>query len=276
MLYFHAPLNMGYISLINHGIIWDIMAKKSQVSLFLIFGIVMVAGVMLISYLSSSSPQAESLKKAEVPSASETIFSIEPVKLNIGYCAESSLKDAIEHMGFYGGYYLVPEPKIDYFGQEIPLYAQAGKNTAPSINEIESQIAEYVKEQLPLCVNQLQFEGIAIQGDIKSVSAVIGAESVSIYADYAIEARMTDKTSTISSTRAEVPARLHTVYEIAANISNEAISGNAVCMDCLIELAEQHNVFIDVQVYGDNVIYTIFDNQTNINNDEYIFSFATD
>ena len=73
------------------------MPKKSQLSLFLVISVVMAAGAMFIFYLSSNNPQAESLKKTEIPSASETIFSVEPLKLNIGYCADSSLGDAIAH-----------------------------------------------------------------------------------------------------------------------------------------------------------------------------------
>ena len=252
------------------------MPKKSQISFFLMFGAVAFIIVIFIQYISSNNPKADSLKKAKVESVAETPFLIEPIRLDLDLCVQRSAKEGLRHIGLHGGYYNVAEPKVDYFGEDIPYYAYGGADKVPSANEIERQLSAYVVENLPICFESLGFEGVKIDGKIQSVSTLIGVESVVINVDYPLEVKTADKNTKLSSFRAEIPAGIYKIHNMASNISRDVLESSAICLDCLMDLADYYDVFIDVQIFGDSAVFTIFDNATKLDDYEYMFSFAVD
>ena len=252
------------------------MDKKSQVSLFIIFGGIILIAVIFLSYISSDIIKAD--VKSEVDYITTiTPSSLQPIVLSIYSCTEQIAKDAVVYVGLHGGYYNVPEPKVTYFWDDYAYYLYEGKNTMPSKKIIEEQISNYIIEQLPECIDGLSgFQGVTIEGKIESVYSSIGKDKVLVNVNYPINIYKSDSRTQIPELRAEVPVRLDTIYEIASNITKEKIANNAVCVDCLIDLASMNNVFIDILAYkNDTLIFTIFDNTSKIDEVDYIFSFST-
>ncbi|MBS3101657.1 hypothetical protein J4204_06020, partial [Candidatus Woesearchaeota archaeon] len=250
--------------------------KKTQVALFLIFGLVLLIAVFFISYVTLNKAKAEAETGSEIVNVADAPSSLLPAKLNIDFCVSETAKDAVVYAGLYGGYYKVPEPKLTYFYDEVPYYAYQSRNTMPSRSAVEMQISDYVAEQLPQCIEWLQdFQGARIEGSAISVKSTIGTESVLVDIDYPITISKEGTQTQIPDFRAEVPVRLDTIYSIASNITEGKIRNNgALCIDCLIDLASENNVFIDVVSEKDAMIFTIFDNATKVDGDDYIFSFA--
>lgn len=83
----------------------------------------------------------------------------------------------------------MPNPKVDYFWDELPYYAYKNESRVPSLGAIEQQISDFIKDMLPYCVKSLSFEGINVDGEIASVSSHIGNGSVLIRANYPISVK---------------------------------------------------------------------------------------
>ncbi|MBI2559100.1 hypothetical protein HYW20_07300 [Candidatus Woesearchaeota archaeon] len=250
--------------------------KKTQVTLFLVLGLVVLIAISFMSYLSADKTKTDIKKEAEITTSSGLPSSLLPLKSNIDFCVDEIGKRAIVYTGLYGGYYKVPEPKLVYFYDGVPYYVFRSANYMPTRETVESQISDYVMEQLPACVNNLQdFQGANVEGAIESVSSTIGKDAVFIHIDYPINIYKGDAKAQFLKFRTEVPVRLDTIYDIASEIVEGKIKNNgALCADCLIDLASENNVFIDVVSHEDSMILTIFDNVTKIDENDYIFSFA--
>jgi|SRR3989338_1622159 len=250
------------------------VSRKTQVALFFIFGLVIIIAVSFLNYIASESAKSGIKASREIVNVAEMPASLLPVKLNIDLCMEEIAEQAVTYTGLYGGYYKVPEPKLAYFFDDVPYYVYYSENTMPSTEEIQSQISQYVKEQLPECINGLEFEDAELEGEINFVDASIGDGKVVVNADYPITISRLNSKTKVEDLRAEVPVRLDTIYKIASSITEGKISDGALCIDCLIDLASENNVFIDIVSHEDSLIFTIFDNVTKVNDDDYIFSFA--
>jgi hypothetical protein len=253
------------------------MHNKSQLSLFFVLGIILLVAAGFIIFVSSDKVKTDIETEQEKVTTIEIPSSLLPIKLNIDSCVEETAKAAVTYIGLYGGYYNVPEPKVTYFFDDVPYYVYQGENKMPSLSVIEAQISDYMTDILPECVNALNIEGIKIEGNINFVNASIGKDSVLFYVNYPISLIKGDSTTVVSEFRTKVPVRLDTIYQIASNITQEKIINQGdLCVDCLVDEASSNNIFIDVLSYENNtLIFTIFDNVTTIDEDDYIFSFAT-
>ena len=252
------------------------MRKNAQLSIFLIFIIVIVIAIGFLMYINSI--KTKEFEK-EVAQIKKTPFSLDAVRLNIDSCIKNTAEDAVIYVGLFGGYYNVSEPKIDYLGDEVPYYVYEGNLKAPTISAIETQISDYLANQLPDCIYGLNntFNYLQIEGKLNSVNVSIEYGNVFFDIDLPIWIGKGDSKTKISKFATRVPARLKTVYETALNISLKRIENkDSVCIDCLIELASENDVFIEVYPYEENsLIFTVFDNVTKVDGDDYIFTFAT-
>ena len=253
------------------------MHNKSQLSLFFVLGIILLVAAGFVIFVSSNKVKSDIETEQEKVTTIEIPSSLLPIKLNIDSCVEETAKQAVTYIGLYGGYYNVPEPKVVYFFDDVPYYAYKGENRMPSLSVIEAEISNYIIDILPECINGLNIENVKIEGEIDFVDTSIGKDGVSIYINYPISIVKGDSTTVVSEFRTKVPVRLDTIYQIASNITQEKIiNQGALCVDCLVDEASLNNVFIDVLSYeNDTLIFTIFDNTTTIDEDDYIFSFAT-
>ena len=254
-----------------------LMAKKSQLSLFLVFGIVMLIAAGFIAYLSSAQPKAEAYRENEIISTGNIPSAIYPVKLNIDICMQNAVEEAILYTGLSGGYYKVPEPKISYFWDELPLYVINSQNKMPSKETIENEISQYIIGKLPQCIGELKFDDLKIEAGAISANTVIGKEKVIANAHYPLTILRYGSETKLTDFRTEVPVRLDAIYNMAENITNEQIANNgALCADCLIDMANENEVKIDVSIHEGSLIFTIFDNNSIIGSSEFIYGFAVD
>ena len=186
-------------------------------------------------------------------------------------------KKALRYAGLRGGYYNVPDPKITDDAQDMPMYTYLSQNTSPSLLTIEAQISEYIKEQLPICINSLEFENTQLTGQLNWVKSAIVKDKVIVRANYPLSLQRADLTLIASDFSSEIPLRLDAIYGIALEIAESQLKNKGtLCVDCIAELAEKNNFDIDVDLEEKNLVFTIFDNAVTIDGDSYVFSFATD
>ena len=240
------------------------MVRQSQISMFFLFGAVIVIAAALLIYLRQDTTRANYI------STDTYLISL------IRNCLQETAKDSVDYINLHGGYYIVPDPKTVYLSDDVPFYNYNGKNSAPSIAVIENEISAYVKGKMPDCVNGLSgIRGIEAEGDIKSVNSVMGDESIKIEANYPIKITSGDSTRTISEFNAQVNSRIKKIYGVAGQIAAQKIADGSLCADCLTGMAEANNLRIDVVLSGkDGYVLSIFDNATDSLENYNIFTFA--
>ena len=253
------------------------MQKRGQLTIFLMFGIIIVIAAIFVSYIQSETPKTKIGAETERIN-SLSVSSLASVKDSIDYCVSDTSSYVVYYTSLQGGYYNVPEPKTQYFG-DMPYYEYKGQNKMPSIKTIESEISNFIFDILPTCVEQIETQGFELNGKINSVETSVLNDKILVKVNYPISIKRGDQETVIPRFNAEVPIRLSTMYEIASNITQGKVRSNSVCLDCLVILGNKNNVFIDVLSSNNSLIFSLYDNTTSNENttqneEPYIFSFA--
>ena len=110
--------------------------KKGQVAVFVILGIVIVAGIILLI--------RPDVLKAGVSSEVEPIYSF------VQQCLDETSRQAVIYVSERGGYYNVPEQS---FAETTPYYLYEGTNLMPSKGIIAEELSLYVNENIGYCLN---------------------------------------------------------------------------------------------------------------------------
>lgn len=226
--------------------------KKGQVTVFLIIGVLLLAGVATVSYLKADS----TIKKIEVSVPPELL----PVKNYISACVDTIATEAIIKIGKNGGYIGLNEEDRKYtetsfkinenfnpteqdgivffkgFDWKIPYWQYfSSPNTCKeqcscdsrqpdlydSITSIQKQIERYLDANLKTCIELDQIKGYdSLTGSKEFKSQVIiGEEDVSIILDYPIEAQKDGKIIKNQYFDTQIPVKLKMMYEIADELA---------------------------------------------------------
>jgi hypothetical protein len=130
--------------------------RKSQITLFIIIGIIILFSVGIYSYMRVSEVKEVKVEQQAAP----------PVVEFIDACIDKVATEGIRYMGDQGGYITIP---IDIrnnptryvslvpgtggeFAPKIPYWYFDGKSMIPSIKYMENQVEEYVDANLEYCL----------------------------------------------------------------------------------------------------------------------------
>ena len=107
--------------------------KKAQVSFFIISGIILLIAALLIFYFANNFEQYKQL----------LIKESEPESF-VSSCLRQTLSIGLMELGTYGGYFN-PQQTVGIKGYDFTLL---DKNTVPSVGDIETQMEEYIRDNL--------------------------------------------------------------------------------------------------------------------------------
>ena len=199
--------------------------KKSQVTLFIIAGLLILLFVSLTIYYRQVILKEPELLQPEY----------QPVKDYIQECIADLGADAINLLGSQSGYIEIPnEIKLEksYVSLtplallKIPYWDYKSKSRIPSIDLMQRQISDYVIENIDLCLNdfqpfQKQFE-INQQTDLK-ITTTIAEEEVIVEANQRIRVKNIAKDDLVylQNYNAKIPVRLKQMYDLGRRILQE-------------------------------------------------------
>jgi len=147
----------------------------------------------------------------------------------------------------------------------------------PSKENIEKELSLYMNNMLFFCIKGFSdFPDFNIsQGEIKTVSK-IEPGIVNFDVSYKVSISRDTKTYNFEKFSYEVPVRLDRIYNATQKIMQEQmLNKQDICISCLNEFAEEEDLVISMNDYGDKtVIFTLVDNSFKINNESYQFNFA--
>ncbi len=202
------------------------MAKKAQITFFIIIGLILLVGVSIVFYLIS--------QKEEMP-VEEILYpeDIKPIANFITDCTRQAGIDAVIILGRQGGYITLPSSiandatkhlALDEAGiSKLPFWYFEAKTTMPSINFMENQIEDFVKTDTMRCLGNfrafsdefsiLPLKDLRIKTTIAENDIVLEAfYPVKIKARNGLREHLTEKFVV------KLPVRLKKAYDLASQI----------------------------------------------------------
>jgi hypothetical protein len=241
------------------------LKKRGQVTLFIIIAILIVAGIFLFFYV-----------KNKTSSLTPTIpKDIQPVYNFVQDCLKETAENSLIRIGEQGGYFLIfDEPSIE---GRIPYYLQGTQDSIPTQQEIEQNLAGFVKEELGFCIlNFKDFkQDYTTNYELKKSEVVILNNQVRFSLDYPLTITKEETAYQLKDFSVDIPIRVNKSIKVSQEIiAEQKLHPESICLSCLYDLGENYKVYIDMLDYGNSTIFTIIDGNSKINNQSYEWSFA--
>ena len=159
----------------------------------------------------------------------------------------------------------------------FPYYYYNEKNIMPSLEKIEREISEYTAERLYFCANSfLDFpEYNVIQGEI-NIDTQIRENEIIMDVEYPLTIEKEDSKSRLKDWKnIKIPNRLKVMYLASANIIQDQLGREGICITCILDVSLQNDLIIDFIDYGeDTKIFYIKDEKIGLDGEPYEFIFA--
>ena len=261
--------------------------KKAQITIFLIFAILIVLGLIVFILLRFNG--IEELESAILDLRTENLIK-DKYELNENYRAIYDLIDicildlgyeAVEKIGENGGYLRQHDNVINYpeANFSFTYYFDRGKVVMPKKSEIENEISDYINKNLKLCTVGILFFNYDIkEGDVKTKTEIT-REDVEIYVEYPVFINDNDFSFTLKDFSVAIPIRLGTIYDSISDFINKQNEYGAYeCKNCFNKLnnltvsriLSDRNNINDPDVW----IYFVKDKESELKGIDHTFIFA--
>jgi hypothetical protein len=241
------------------------MDKKAQIAIFILVGFVLILIASFLIYINS---QGETDLRNQLQPVQETPIEILSIKNYVDKCIEDTAIPPIKLLGLQGGIIYARQPVFITDNEIFHYHYQDGKNTSPSISEMEYEISRFMEQALPSCIDNFsifkQIGKYITNGSINAQTEI--SEHVEIRINYPVALYQDQKETTQEEYLIRVPINIRQLYDI-----NQKIIGKAQTDPENLDLTflSQFNATITVFPHSRNtMVYSIY-------KDEYIFMFAT-
>ncbi|MBS3141646.1 hypothetical protein J4405_05905 [Candidatus Woesearchaeota archaeon] len=244
------------------------MNKRGQVTVFIILGIIILAAIVLVFYLTGNTLVNQSEQKVNI----ET----KPLKNYVGDCLEKTGNDALNLIGKQGGvitpvnYRLYENDKVNYL-----CYAETDNSVCANLypnlkGTITLELNDYISKKMKECVDLSLFKdaGYKVEEGKMNVNTSIYNKKVVITLDYPLTIAKGDivvkENKFVKEFNVPLGEILKVVYDIVESEINVGSFENLVYM-----IATHGQVEIEKQTREDSRIYII-----NLWQNNYKFKFA--
>jgi|SRR3989344_2276327 len=245
----------------------NVKNKLGQITIFVVVAIVIV-GIGTAVYFNKDIEN----------SLNQNSFS--DVKTNLDSCLNELSKGAVIFVGENAGFYNLPEKYSNNLLPGLAYLMYENENLVPSKEAVEGEIASYIENSFDYCLDEeeLTREGIAFTKSENNVKVFINEDNVLINLKTELSLTKNDRTDLISDFSAEVKnVRIPRILEISNGVVNSQIEDiSSICMSCIEEIAENNEVYVDVENTNDkdDFIVIITDPSSLIDEESYEFKFA--
>jgi hypothetical protein len=150
------------------------MNKRGQVTVFIIVGVLILA-VFVSFFLLRENYITEELK------VEDTEVNTASVKIFVDDCLSKVSKEALVFTSLQGGYFNLQDNYSDQVFVKVPYYFDLGQENFPEKEFIEKEMADYVLDKLPDCINNFESfsnHGYLIEQGEKTVNVSLGKNSM--------------------------------------------------------------------------------------------------
>ena len=249
------------------------MSKRSQITVFIIVAILVIAGVVVIySSIKSSRDNLDPTfddvgTKAEVNSLQSSSFE----------CMKDSSYNALKTIGIQGGFYKKPTQSYDLGWAFIPYYYYSGNYLMPDKGRVQNELSSYVNDKMKECIDKLSFNNFELSvGEPKTTTSLTKGKARFVI-DMPLILKKGDKTSVIELKNMPVVynSSLYDILEVATYITTTHLQDNRFfCINCIVDMAVERNLYVDFLEFGEgssDTLVTITENY--ISYEPYLFEF---
>lgn len=216
------------------------MAKRGQITIFIILALVLILGVVAFFYLKQNT--------ASVPS------DFVPFKSSVDSCLKTTTDNALFYVLMKSGYYNIPpEFSLQYqvapfISDETAFYYSNNETHIPQISEVENSVSSYIQDNLGSCVNFEEYRNnsYVIEPENLSVGTVIKNKEISVQTTITISRETTSVLDFSYKTQTDIENMLKASKEIA-----DVYAEQETCITCIDDIAYQHNLNVTVIDYNE-------------------------
>lgn len=224
--------------------------KKSQITLVVIFGVLILLIVVMLFYFKSSLyKQGAGL---EVSKETQSQFKVDQVKVYVESCVEEVGKNGINFISQRGGYFDLPN---NYFKAypTTAYYLFNNKKVSPSTEEVEKELSKYITSQLIFCTNKLAIQDIDISFGKPRVTSTIKEKSIDITVKIDTEIRKDSSVFKIKDYSATINSdRLQKAYSVANSLVDQVLKDQkTLCFTCIFKEANKQGFNVVIDTYND-------------------------
>ena len=245
------------------------MGKRGQISYFLLWALV----IFIVAAFMFSIGRRE--RTTQVLG-----YNDKPIKDFIESCIKQTGKDAISFVSMHGGYYDLPNIHYNIGKLNLPYYFYQGINLQPRKKDIEKAISNYVNDNLFFCLrNFVDFKDGEYMGEIEKLnsSSFISDDKVIFTVRFPLTSANKNARQTFDEFSAQISGvRLGIVLNTIDSMNKPDLGyPNTICISCILNYTEKLDLHFNMNRVNQSVVlFTIIDNNTIIDGNPLIFSFA--
>jgi hypothetical protein len=243
------------------------MGRRAQVSIFLVLGIaiLLITGIAAFYIYSSKKPISEQpVDQAVISQVNNFVLS----------CLNQESKNALSLLGSQGRIY--PAAFAATTSEKIAYFYYKGDGYFPSdISFHENDIARYVTENMPLCLNEFKdfpYE-VTVQPKKVKISARFNVMDMSVSAIYPVNVKVGNSEATLSNFNTKINIKFNPIYDISKNIYQKTKEDPEwIDVDYLYE-QNDYSIRL-VQLDQSTLVYEIKDMKYGLDNNAWSYRFA--
>ncbi|MGM5485133.1 MAG: hypothetical protein ACQEP1_04650 [Nanobdellota archaeon] len=248
------------------------MDKRGQIALFL----VIIAIVALVAGIYFYMGQGEQEEEDNEPVEVETELETDQVRNLVNDCLTSTAKEGILYVGNTGGYYRTNLPVVPYDLYEVVFYRYEDEYTIPSLETISTEISNYVRTNIPACLNALnRLENQEIEAGEFEVDTTIAEDKVNLALNLPLTLKRENTEKRLGEFDTEVDFDLREKYTAVESIMDSQKRDNqTIPISDITYLASVYDFEYDlIQVADETFVFNLeFDDKINAENFTYNYA----
>ncbi len=246
--------------------------KKGQITLFVVLGIIILGLVSLILFyresVISNLQQVGLLKGVSLP------VDIENLKSNIQKCVDDTFISGLVVVGLNGGIIVPSRDYLSTEGSTIVYWNNYGKFNGPNLNEIKTELEDYMSAILPSCVNLDQYKKFKFNEVTPKATVNLGKDKSNVVVDYKLTINSANSSYNLFKPYAsEAPVKFGRIYDAAKSIADFELK-NPGKIDVTYLLSTGLNVNV-LTIDNETIVYVITDYNSKISGISYTFNIAS-
>lgn len=210
------------------------MAKRGQITIFIVLGILLLLVLAVFFFLSGEKQEPN-------------ILNVGLVQEYVQSCLKKTLEDAVFENSKRGGYFVLPEKSTAGLAENVPYYFDSEENIFPLDELLAQQLAKYVDSLVDLCVNDFpKDQGYNFTFSKPSSQAVLTAQKIILKTNLPLTIAKNSQVKEISSFATEISAKkIYPAFQIAKEIVKSQ-KGKEVCLSCFSESVSKNGLFVNL------------------------------
>lgn len=246
------------------------MGKRGQSTTFVLIGLVLL--VLVIGLSLTSRDLGKKARETEISKGVSVPAQVRPVYDLVSECVKDTGKTGIYLLALQGGY-IEPEKFLETDMTRVGYGYYVGQKTLPSKEKMSAELGKFMDSMLQECAEFASFRDMNIEAGKISTRLLIEPDDTRIEVYYPLEIEKDEAAFKLNDKYSvNYPIKFGKVYDFASKIVDMEIQ-NKDQIDLTFLLESGFDVTL-LPVDNDNIIYSITDKESEINNVPFTFMFA--